>query len=145
MSAAWLIPVSGPPIQPVALKAKLGGLLIGRHESSDIRLAHDAVSRTHARLCARANVRAQDGLAYLGGLRGFAHDASFAVGKLRVDLSKPHAMRAPARFARPHRIGRRRTDGFPSRRPAARISRTRPTPARARRGAAFRAFAERVA
>ena len=49
-TVAWLIPVSGPPIPPIALEAKANGLLVGRHESADIRLANDAVSRSHARL-----------------------------------------------------------------------------------------------
>ena len=50
MPAAWLIPVSGPPIRPVSLEFKAAGLLVGRHESADIRLASDTVSRQHARL-----------------------------------------------------------------------------------------------
>lgn len=49
-SSAFLIPVAGPGNAPIALAHKPGGLLVGRHESCDVRLAGDNVSRTHARL-----------------------------------------------------------------------------------------------
>src|SRR6185369_11102802 len=51
-SAAWLVPISGPPLRPIELNsaAASAGLTIGRQENCDIRLANDAVSRTHARL-----------------------------------------------------------------------------------------------
>jgi serine phosphatase RsbU (regulator of sigma subunit) len=47
---AWLIPISGPPLHPIQLKSKEGGLIIGRAEGCDLHLASDAVSRFHARL-----------------------------------------------------------------------------------------------
>ena len=50
-SAAWLTPVAGPPIPPIALQADPDGQTIGRHESCAIVLPPDAdqVSRQHAR------------------------------------------------------------------------------------------------
>src|SRR5262245_60571432 len=50
-SSAWLVPIAGPPLEPVQLVDKAGGLTIGRHEQCDIHLPADAekVSRFHAR------------------------------------------------------------------------------------------------
>jgi serine phosphatase RsbU (regulator of sigma subunit) len=49
---AWLVPLAGPPIAPVELPPKPGGVTLGRHEACDVRLPADAdkVSRQHARL-----------------------------------------------------------------------------------------------
>lgn len=44
------MPLSGPMIGPVELAPKAGGLIAGRHEQCDIKLAADTVSRQHARL-----------------------------------------------------------------------------------------------
>src|SRR5689334_11075832 len=53
-AAAWLVPISGPPLRPIELKADAGagtsGLTVGRQETCDVRLPNDAVSRLHARL-----------------------------------------------------------------------------------------------
>jgi phosphoserine phosphatase RsbU/P len=51
-TAAWLIPVSGPPMNPIEIPAKDQGLIMGRHESCDLKFPPDAdkVSRQHARL-----------------------------------------------------------------------------------------------
>jgi len=50
-SVAWLTPVAGPPLPPIALQAEADGQTIGRHESCSIILPPDAeqVSRQHAR------------------------------------------------------------------------------------------------
>jgi serine phosphatase RsbU (regulator of sigma subunit) len=47
----YLVPVAGPPIEPLELRPKDGGLTIGRHETCDLLLPADAdrVSRFHAR------------------------------------------------------------------------------------------------
>src|SRR4051812_19364013 len=47
----WLVPIAGPPMEPVELLEKPGGITVGRHEQCDIPLAADAekVSRFHAR------------------------------------------------------------------------------------------------
>lgn len=52
VAAAWLVPIAGPPLEPIQLLAKDEGLTIGRHEQCDIKLPADAekVSRFHARL-----------------------------------------------------------------------------------------------
>ncbi|HEV2296026.1 MAG TPA: SpoIIE family protein phosphatase [Tepidisphaeraceae bacterium] len=49
---AWLVPLAGPPLNPVQLPVKPGGVTLGRHEACDVRLPADAdkVSRQHARL-----------------------------------------------------------------------------------------------
>ncbi|MBC7785387.1 MAG: SpoIIE family protein phosphatase [Burkholderiales bacterium] len=51
MSSAWLIPMSGPTLEPIALVPSTDGLTIGRHEKCELRLPADAeqVSRQHAR------------------------------------------------------------------------------------------------
>ena len=47
---AWLVPVAGPPMPAVELKCSPRGLLVGRLEHCEIRLAVDSVSRrSHAR------------------------------------------------------------------------------------------------
>jgi hypothetical protein len=48
---SYLVPLSGPPIEPIAMTAKTGGVVVGRHEQCDICLPADAekVSRFHAR------------------------------------------------------------------------------------------------
>jgi phosphoserine phosphatase RsbU/P len=50
-SFAWLVPVSGPAIEPLKVVAATNGAIIGRHEQCDLRLPPDAheVSRFHAR------------------------------------------------------------------------------------------------
>lgn len=56
--AAWLVPLSGPPLEPIKLLApaaasgKAPALVLGRHEHCELKLPADAdrVSRTHARL-----------------------------------------------------------------------------------------------
>lgn len=55
---AWLVPLAGPPIAPVELRPKPGGLTLGRHEGCDVRLPADAdkVSRQHARLSFNSGV-----------------------------------------------------------------------------------------
>ena len=52
MATAWLVPVAGPTIAPLVLSSKDGGVIVGRHESSDIKLPPDAdkISRNHAKL-----------------------------------------------------------------------------------------------
>jgi phosphoserine phosphatase RsbU/P len=54
MNAAWLVPTSGPAIEPIELKADAPdrGQTIGRHERCDVKLPPDAeqVSRQHARV-----------------------------------------------------------------------------------------------
>jgi serine phosphatase RsbU (regulator of sigma subunit) len=48
---SWLVPIAGPPLEPIQLTDKEGGLTIGRHEQCDLCLPADAekVSRFHAR------------------------------------------------------------------------------------------------
>jgi sigma-B regulation protein RsbU (phosphoserine phosphatase) len=49
---AWLVPLAGPPLEPIVLRAGAGqSLLIGRHDDCQIKLPPDAdkVSRFHAR------------------------------------------------------------------------------------------------
>ncbi len=48
---SWLIPMSGPALEPLELVASEDGLVVGRHEQCPIRLPADAeqVSRQHAR------------------------------------------------------------------------------------------------
>ncbi|HQY89787.1 MAG TPA: FHA domain-containing protein, partial [Tepidisphaeraceae bacterium] len=48
----WLVPISGPTLAPIEIRAKATGQVIGRHEQSDIRLPAGAeqVSRFHARI-----------------------------------------------------------------------------------------------
>jgi serine phosphatase RsbU (regulator of sigma subunit) len=58
---AWLVPISGPPLRSIELKAAPVGLTIGRQDSCDVRLPSDAVSRLHARLrCEQGNWRIAD-------------------------------------------------------------------------------------
>ena len=47
----FLVPISGPPLEPIELTCKPGGQSIGRHEQCDLLLPPEAekVSRTHAR------------------------------------------------------------------------------------------------
>src|SRR5215510_9277104 len=49
VSTAWLVPLSGPTLGAIELEPQ-EGIVIGRHENCDVRLASDAVSRFHARL-----------------------------------------------------------------------------------------------
>jgi serine phosphatase RsbU (regulator of sigma subunit) len=51
VASSYLVPLSGPPIEPIELKVKPGGLVLGRHEQCNICLPADAekVSRFHAR------------------------------------------------------------------------------------------------
>jgi phosphoserine phosphatase RsbU/P len=49
VSTGWLVPLSGPSLHSFELKQKSEGLVIGRHEKCDVRLASDSVSRFHAR------------------------------------------------------------------------------------------------
>jgi sigma-B regulation protein RsbU (phosphoserine phosphatase) len=49
-AVAWLVPVAGPTTGTVELTTKPAGVLIGRSEQSDVRLAADNVSRAHARI-----------------------------------------------------------------------------------------------
>src|SRR5262245_47275766 len=51
LPATYLVPLSGPPIEPISLSPKPGGVVVGRHEQCDICLPADAekVSRFHAR------------------------------------------------------------------------------------------------
>lgn len=55
-SSAWLVPLAGPPIEPLELPCTPGGVTLGRHEACDVRLPADAdtVSRQHARLSCHA-------------------------------------------------------------------------------------------
>lgn len=50
-ATAWLVPLAGPPLEPIQLTAKPGGITIGRHEQCDVAVPSDAdkVSRVHAR------------------------------------------------------------------------------------------------
>ncbi len=50
-SLRYLVPVAGPPLEPIAMAARPGGLTIGRHERCDLLLpaTADGVSRVHAR------------------------------------------------------------------------------------------------
>jgi serine phosphatase RsbU (regulator of sigma subunit)/pSer/pThr/pTyr-binding forkhead associated (FHA) protein len=50
-NVAYLVPITGSPIESIALTRKSGGLTLGRHEQCDLRLPPDAekVSRFHAR------------------------------------------------------------------------------------------------
>jgi phosphoserine phosphatase RsbU/P len=52
MPSVWLVPVAGPPVEPIELSDGRGGLTLGRHEACDIRLPLSAeqVSRYHAKL-----------------------------------------------------------------------------------------------
>jgi serine phosphatase RsbU (regulator of sigma subunit) len=54
--AAWLVPLSGPPLEPLALNPAAGDLIIGRQEDCSLRLPIDAeqVSRRHARFRAES-------------------------------------------------------------------------------------------
>ncbi|MCY2951819.1 MAG: SpoIIE family protein phosphatase [Planctomycetota bacterium] len=47
---AWLVALCGPGEKEIELRAKEGGISIGRHEQCEIRLAAETVSRFHARL-----------------------------------------------------------------------------------------------
>jgi serine phosphatase RsbU (regulator of sigma subunit) len=47
---AWLLPVAGPPMEAVELEASPRGMLVGRLEHCNVRLALDSVSRNHARI-----------------------------------------------------------------------------------------------
>src|SRR5665213_833644 len=49
-ASAWLMPVTGPAAPAVELPATPGELLVGRHESCNVRLPADNVSRAQARL-----------------------------------------------------------------------------------------------
>lgn len=51
MKPSWLIPLSGPALEPMTLQDDSRGLVIGRQETCDLRLPADAdkVSRQHAR------------------------------------------------------------------------------------------------
>lgn len=55
--AAWLVPIAGPPLEPLGLSAKSGGVTVGRADQCDICLPPDAekVSRTHARFVHNGN------------------------------------------------------------------------------------------
>ena len=55
VSTAWLVPLSGPTLDAIELTPKEQGTLIGRHESCDVRLPSEAVSRFHARLESQLN------------------------------------------------------------------------------------------
>ena len=48
--AAWLVPLAGPPIAAVELRAEREAILFGRHEQCGVRLPSESVSRLHARL-----------------------------------------------------------------------------------------------
>lgn len=50
-SSAWLIPVAGPPLEPLALVESPGGLTLGRGDTVQLRLpvSADKVSRNHAK------------------------------------------------------------------------------------------------
>jgi serine phosphatase RsbU (regulator of sigma subunit) len=50
-ATSYLVPLAGPPIDPLGLTPKAGGMVIGRHEQCDVCLPADAekVSRFHAR------------------------------------------------------------------------------------------------
>jgi sigma-B regulation protein RsbU (phosphoserine phosphatase) len=52
---AWLVPLSGPPLEPIEIAAVPGGAVLGRGESCVLRLPADAdkVSRQHARFTRR--------------------------------------------------------------------------------------------
>src|SRR4051812_37082898 len=47
----YLVPLSGPPLDPIKLEPRSGGLTLGRHEQADVLMPPDAegVSRFHAR------------------------------------------------------------------------------------------------
>jgi serine phosphatase RsbU (regulator of sigma subunit) len=49
--STWLLPIAGPPIEPIGLVPRPGGATLGRHEQCDLCLPADAekVSRMHAR------------------------------------------------------------------------------------------------
>ena len=60
-AAAWLVPISGPPLRAVELKLVDDRITIGRHDTCDVRLPSDAVSRLHARLrCEHGHWRLAD-------------------------------------------------------------------------------------
>lgn len=50
-SSAWLVPLAGPPLEPIQLLPTAAGLTLGRHEECDLQLPAEAdkVSRRHAR------------------------------------------------------------------------------------------------
>src|SRR6202012_3351340 len=50
-TVAWLMPVSGPPIDPQELNDTGGGVVLGRGETAQVRmpLTADTVSRAHCR------------------------------------------------------------------------------------------------
>ena len=52
---SWLVPLSGPPLEPIEIAAIPGGAVIGRGENCALRLPPDAdkVSRQHARFTRR--------------------------------------------------------------------------------------------
>src|SRR4051794_14515070 len=49
--AMFLVPIAGPPLEPILLSPVSGGQSIGRHEQCDLKLPADTetVSRFHAR------------------------------------------------------------------------------------------------
>jgi sigma-B regulation protein RsbU (phosphoserine phosphatase) len=47
---ARLMPLAGPPIHPIHLVPRDNGATIGRHDTCDVRLPSDTVSRLHAKL-----------------------------------------------------------------------------------------------
>lgn len=49
-NSAWLVALCGPGMEAVELCAREGGIVIGRQEQCDIRLAAETVSRGHAKL-----------------------------------------------------------------------------------------------
>ena len=49
-ASAWLVPLAGPPLPAVELRAADGTVLLGRHEQCGVRLPSESVSRLHARL-----------------------------------------------------------------------------------------------
>lgn len=51
VATAHLVPIAGPPIPPIELRSKEGGLTLGRHDRCDLCLPADAesISRFHAR------------------------------------------------------------------------------------------------
>ncbi len=52
----WLVPIAGPALAALQLLSKPGGIVVGRHERSDVRMPADAekVSRAHARFLSDA-------------------------------------------------------------------------------------------
>jgi sigma-B regulation protein RsbU (phosphoserine phosphatase) len=49
-ASGWLVPLFGPPLEPIELVPREGGSAVGRHRCCDIRLASERVSRLHARV-----------------------------------------------------------------------------------------------